>query len=501
MRTLNARVAAVNSAPDRRQNATPAGPQPLRLLVVDDEPHYRTYVAALTRKLGFWVDVADDGEMALQQLSSCNYDIVIIDYAMPRLSGLDTIRRLRADEALKSIYAMMLTAREDVDTKLTALEAGFDDFLTKTLSEREIVAKLVAARRVALRQRTMSVAIRDLYGLATRDDLTGVFNRRFFISEVERLLIEGAIVNIVLVDLDGFKQINDRYGHLAGDAVLRDVGTALLTNTRPEDIVARFGGDEFIVAIPHVDVATVERIAERLTITIAALRLDTQPAIAVGASAGFASSRLLERPALAQLVNAADRDMYKNKWMRKHPDQRPELYEYPIRERDVMQRLFKVAESTPRLEIATVNELPKILVVEDDEAIRKLLAAALRREALDVDTAADGAEALRFCAAGEYAVIVLDLMMPVLNGFDFLEAFPRAAPSARSVIFVLTAYDDRVVKKLTSPRVHAVVQKPFDVEQFVVTVREVAATWSAQTKTNAPADLPLDIRPNADSTC
>ncbi|HUR82600.1 MAG TPA: diguanylate cyclase [Thermoanaerobaculia bacterium] len=335
----------MNSSPDRRESSEPGRAQPLRLLVVDDDPDYRAYVAALTRKSGFWVDAAEDGETGLQRLAIGNYDAVIIDFEMPRLTGLEMIARVRADEALRPIYALMLTGREDLDTKLTALETGFDDFLTKTLSEREIVAKLVAARRVATRQRTMSAAVRDLYGLATRDDLTGLFNRRFLISEVERMLIEGAVVNIVIIDLDGFKQINDRFGHLAGDAVLRDVGTALHANTRAEDIAARFGGDEFIVVIPGVDVATVERIAGRLIAAIGALRWEGGQPFGIGASAGFASSRLLEKPTLAQLVNAADRDMYKNKWLRKHPELRPELYEYPARERDVQERLLEAPDA------------------------------------------------------------------------------------------------------------------------------------------------------------
>ena len=339
----------MTASPDRRDGSDTPRAQPLRLLVVDDDPNARAYVAALTRKLGFWVDVAPDGETALQRLAMGNYDMVMIDFEMPHLTGIETIARIRADEALKSIYALMLTGREDMDTKLNALETGFDDFLSKTLSEREIVARLVAARRLAMRQRTMSAAVRDLYGLATRDDLTGLFNRRFFISDVERMLVEGVVVNIVIVDLDGFKQINDRYGHLAGDAVLRDVGTALHANTRVEDIVARFGGDEFIVVIPDVDVATVERIGARLAAAIGALRWEAGQPFAIGASVGFASSRLLEKPTLAQLVNTADRDMYKNKWLRKHPDLRPELYEYPAHERDVKERLFASSDAKRRV--------------------------------------------------------------------------------------------------------------------------------------------------------
>jgi two-component system cell cycle response regulator len=332
----------VTANAERRQSPTRSTDPPLRLLVVDDDADYRAYVAALTRRLGFWVDTAEDGEAALQRLTHAAYDAAIIDQEMPRLNGTALIAWLRAIDQTKGLYAVMLTGREDIDTKLAALEAGFDDFLTKGSSEEEIVAKLVAARRVAARQRTMDTAVRELYGLATRDDLTGVFNRRFFISEAERMLAEGTIVNVVLLDVDDFKVVNDTHGHLAGDAVLRDVGTALMRNTRPDDVVARFGGDEFVVAIPDLEIAVVESIAERLTRAIAACEWGSTVRFRVAASAGFASSRFLSDPTLAQLLNAADRDMYKNKWIRKHPDVRPELYEYPSQERDVVERLLNV---------------------------------------------------------------------------------------------------------------------------------------------------------------
>ncbi len=456
--------------------------------MVDDDPSYRSYAATLTRRLGFWVDTADDGESALQRLSLGSYDIAVIDYQMPRLSGLETIARIRADETLKTLYAIMLTAREDMDTKLTALDAGFDDFLTKNSSEREIVAKLVAARRVALRHRNMNAALRDLYGLAIRDDLTGVFNRRFFISESERLLTEGTVVNLVLLDLDGFKRVNDTYGHLAGDEVLRDVGTTLQSSTRPDDLVARFGGDEFVIAVPDTEIEIVERIAGRVTEAISALAWPWNPAFRIGVSAGIASSSLLEKPTLAQLVNVADRDMYKNKWIRQHPDLRPELYEYPVQDRNAVARLLG---EQIRSEEQKVRPSPRVLVVEDDPGIRMLLSAAFRRQNLEIEVAEDGLQALRMCEAYEYAVIVLDLMMPVLNGFQFLDAFERATPEARSAIFVVTAFDDRMIGNLSSPLVHAIVRKPFDVVQLSVTVREVAAVW------NAPAEPGKSDRPDA----
>jgi two-component system cell cycle response regulator len=242
----------------------------------------------------------------------------------------------------------MLTGLEDQETKLLALDAGFDDFVTKAVPEPELVAKLTAGRRIAARQRTMDVAVRELYGLATRDELTGVFNRRFFVAETERLLAEGTAVNVVLFDLDEFKAVNDTYGHLAGDRVLHDVGALFNRTTRPEDIVARLGGDEFVVAIPHLEAAAIEPIATRLIAAVQEMEwMAGEQRFRISASIGVASSRLLEMPDLARLFDAADRDLYKNKWIRKHPEQRPELYVYPESARDVPLLLPAIEGSAP----------------------------------------------------------------------------------------------------------------------------------------------------------
>jgi diguanylate cyclase (GGDEF)-like protein len=333
---------------DRRTGAPADAAPPLRLLLIDDDPNCRDYIGALSHRLGFWVDTADDGQAGIDRLAKGRYDVAIIDYEMPRLSGVETIARIRQNPSTSNLYAMMLTGREDVDTKLTALNAGFDDFITKASSEPELVAKIVAARRLASRQRTMDTALRDLYGLATRDDLTGLFNRRFFISETERMLAEEVPVNVVLLDLDDFKRINDTYGHLVGDRVLRDVATAINAHTRAEDVVARFGGDEFVLAIPRLEINMIESIAARLAQTIDALCWTDPEPFSVGSSAGVGSSHLLIEPSLVQLMNAADRDMYKNKWVRKHPDERPDLYEYPDRQRNVVERLLHQDKTAKR---------------------------------------------------------------------------------------------------------------------------------------------------------
>jgi DNA-binding response OmpR family regulator len=119
---------------------------------------------------------------------------------------------------------------------------------------------------------------------------------------------------------------------------------------------------------------------------------------------------------------------------------------------------------------------PKVLVVEDDDAIRALLVAALRREPFDVHAASNGAEALTLTRASHYAVILLDLMMPTLSGVEFLKAFHESDPKSRTVVFVMTAFDDVTVRHIAPNLVHGIVRKPFDVPQLVAMVREVALT-------------------------
>jgi DNA-binding response OmpR family regulator len=119
---------------------------------------------------------------------------------------------------------------------------------------------------------------------------------------------------------------------------------------------------------------------------------------------------------------------------------------------------------------------PKILIVEDDDAIRALLMAALQREPFDVHAAANGAEALNLTRHAKYAVILLDLMMPTVNGVEFLKAFHEGEPKSRTVVFVMTAFDDVMVRHIAPNLVHGIIRKPFDIPQLVAMVREVALT-------------------------
>ena len=326
----------------RRSDVDSNGTPNLRALIVDDDDNYREFIGTLLTRFDFAVAHAGDGDEAVSQLAECAFDLLIIDCEMPKLNGLELIERVRSNRRCADIYALMLTGHEDLDTKITALRAGFDDFIHKSTGDAEMVAKLGAARRLVMRQRRLDSTVRELYGLATRDELTGLFNRRYFFTEAERLLAEGVVVNLVLYDLDHFKHVNDTYGHLAGDRILRDVGALFLSRTRAQDVIARYGGDEFVLLVSNAMLTEVEFISNRLAQDLCGLQWNFgDDVVTVGVTTGLASSALLEKATVSQLLNAGDRDLYKNKWVRHHPDLDPSLYEYPVSRADRISELVE----------------------------------------------------------------------------------------------------------------------------------------------------------------
>lgn len=134
--------------------------------------------------------------------------------------------------------------------------------------------------------------------------------------------------------------------------------------------------------------------------------------------------------------------------------------------------------------------LPLVLVIEDDDAIRSLLVAALRREPVEVHSASNGAEALDLTRAADYAVILLDLMMPTVSGPEFLAAFHEQRPETKTVVFLMTAFDDVTVRRLNPMLVHGIIRKPFDIPQLVTMVREVVRIRRDAPAAVAPADAP-----------
>lgn len=240
----------------------------MRILIADDSIVSRHLLEATLRKWGYQVVVASDGEQAWEILQSPDApQIAIIDWVMPGYTGVEICRRLRFEQGQEPYtYLMLLTSKNQREDLIEGMDAGADDYITKPFDQHELQVRLRAGRRIVELQT-------QLRHQATRDSLTGVYNRsktfEVFDRELQRSQRERIPLGAILMDLDHFKSVNDTYGHLAGDEVLRQAAQRLQSCVRSYDLVGRYGGEEFLVLMPNCDESSARAQAERLRAVIA----------------------------------------------------------------------------------------------------------------------------------------------------------------------------------------------------------------------------------------
>ncbi|MBL8367531.1 MAG: diguanylate cyclase [Candidatus Accumulibacter sp.] len=299
------------------------------VLLVDDDPTGRLVTQGLlSHMLGCTVHTAENGKEALALALEVMPQIVITDWRMPVMDGLEFCRALRATGWGQSMYVVMLTGEEDDEKIIEAFEAGVDDYLTKSVHVRALSARMRAALhyvklleawendRAQLKQFAAELAIsnRRLEHTAMTDMLTELPNRRAGMEALARFWSAsrrtGRAVAALMIDVDHFKLINDRYGHAVGDRVLQCVAKAIQSAARKDDSVSRIGGEEFLLVCHDADARTALLAAERLRRTIKALRISVADVdIHTSVSIGVAS---IEDGMQKEddMLNAADKALY-----------------------------------------------------------------------------------------------------------------------------------------------------------------------------------------------
>jgi two-component system cell cycle response regulator len=247
----------------------------MKILAAEDNPVFQTTLRTILTKWGYEVILAKDGDEAWSALQAdCGPRLAILDWMMPGLDGPEVCRRLRAANREPYVYVLLLTARAESQDLVEGMEAGADDYLTKPLRVPELRARLRAGRRIVDLQEELMLAREALRQQATHDGLTGLLNRSAILevlhNEVARAQRENQILSILMVDLDHFKQVNDEFGHLAGDAVLREASSRMRAVVRRYDSVGRYGGEEFLVVLPGCDSVAAAAQAERLCLALSA---------------------------------------------------------------------------------------------------------------------------------------------------------------------------------------------------------------------------------------
>ena len=289
---------------------TSPSPAPGRavVLLVEDSATVRMVVG---KALGdFEVLEAVDSAAGLALAFEVVPDVVLLDRYLPGEDGLEVLRQLVADERTRDVPVIFLTGDDDPVTLVTALEAGAHDFVRKPFLAQELVARV----RGAVRLKQLGDELRMA---ASRDALTGLLNRRAMLQELQRWSSlhsrYDTPVSLLIGDLSGFKRVNDEHGHAAGDRALITVARVLTGAVRADDRVGRWGGDEFVVLLPHTDREGAETLATRLVELVAGspVQLVDGGQATIGITIGLATDP--GQPDGLDLVERADQDLYRQR--------------------------------------------------------------------------------------------------------------------------------------------------------------------------------------------
>ena len=290
------------------------------ILIAEDDRMFRVLLESWLRDRGYEVTVAENGQQAWDLLQREDAPrLAILDWMMPGLSGPEICRRLRARGSTNYRYALLLTARSDKQDVAEGLEAGADDYLSKPFDALELHARLKVRRRILDLHQELVKVQETLRFEATHDFLTGVWNGAAILQALDRELERAERMQtglgLMMLDLDNFKQVNDRCGHLVGDEVLRACARRISEGVRIYDLVGRYGGEEFLVVTPGCVSAALMQQAERIRAAMAEPINSSAGLIAISASIGMVGVEPGVHPALTAhaLVRAADAAMYRAK--------------------------------------------------------------------------------------------------------------------------------------------------------------------------------------------
>jgi diguanylate cyclase (GGDEF)-like protein len=244
------------------------------ILIAEDDAMSRKILQSWLENWGYRVTVAENGAMAWNILQrEDSPELLILDWVMPEIDGIELCRKIRDRERSPYRYILLATARNEKQDLVRGLEAGADDYLTKPLERNELRARLRVGERILTLQRDLIQAREDLRFQATHDALTDIWNRGTILEllqrELERAARTQSSTGVLMLDLDHFKQVNDTYGHLSGDVVLREVAQRISQAVRSYDLVARYGGEEFLIVLPGCDKDQTQGCAERVRAAIA----------------------------------------------------------------------------------------------------------------------------------------------------------------------------------------------------------------------------------------
>jgi len=279
---------------------------PYRVLIVDDSESLTTYYATVLEQAGMVVEVVNNPLDVMVPLIEFTPNLILLDIYMPECNGLELSKVIRQLDAFVSIPIVFLSTESNLDKQVFAIGLGGDDFLTKPIQPQHLISSVTSRIQRSLILRSFMV----------RDSLTGLFNHTALqdqlVLEVARAKRQRASLAFAMVDIDHFKQVNDTYGHPAGDAVITSLSRLLKQSLREVDVVGRYGGEEFAIILNNTDGMAAVKVLNTIRMSFSQLRhFADGKEFSVTFSCGIADIFCFNDS--TKLVDAADKALYKAK--------------------------------------------------------------------------------------------------------------------------------------------------------------------------------------------
>ncbi len=288
----------------------------MKVLIADDELMSRKLLQKTLERAGYDVTAVENGRLAAEHLCPANGPrLALLDWVMPELDGPGVCREVRKRKQQSYVYMVLLTSKESKEDVVAGLESGADDYLTKPFDPEELKARLRTGLRILDLEDRLIEAREEMRFQATHDGLTALWNRGMIVDllgrELARSIRENFSTAILMCDLDHFKSVNDTYGHLGGDDVLKETAKRLLASVRSYDFVGRYGGEEFLVVLNNCNPAYAFARADEIRKAIAQKPVTSSCGpVPITMSLGLLLNQEWGRRPVEELLHEADAALY-----------------------------------------------------------------------------------------------------------------------------------------------------------------------------------------------
>ncbi len=292
---------------------------PVKILIVEDDDKDARMIQEYFATEPYELETVNTGEAALDRIQQEDFDLVLLDVLLPGVDGFEVCQRIKGLHQTQDLQVVLLTCLPDLENKIKGVEQGADDYLIKPINGRELKARV----KVLVKKKHYIDQLRDNFERALNsaiyDGLTGLHNQTYFKKflemEIKRAERQRYPLGLMIIDIDDFKNINDRFGHLAGDLIIKALAQLIKKNIREIDLSARYGGDEFVVILPYTDQNETVQIIERIQKAVAAYRnreeiLLQHETLTLSFGVAFFP---YQGTTMEELIRNADRTLYRSK--------------------------------------------------------------------------------------------------------------------------------------------------------------------------------------------